>query len=142
MGYINGKNGSGSIIKPDPGRAPLVRRGFELIASGGHSANEALRLVSALGLTTRKNRAVPRQTWHSVLRNPIYAGWVKSGETMVRGLHQSIVSQDLFDKVQSVLAGRSRTAQPRQAIHPDFSLRQFVRCAKCNKGLTAGIIKR
>ncbi len=142
VGYLNQKNGSGSIIKPDPERAALVRKGFELMATGGYSADDALRTVTALGLTTRKNRPVPRQTWHSILRNPLFAGWVKSGELLVRGVHQPIVPQQLFDSVQDVLAGRSKTAQPRQSIHPEFSLRQFVRCAECNKGLTAGIIKK
>ncbi|MFZ3264798.1 MAG: zinc ribbon domain-containing protein [Terriglobales bacterium] len=52
------------------------------------------------------------------------------------------MTQQLFDCVQDALAGRSKTAQPRQSIRPEFSLRQFVRCAKCNKGLTAGIIKK
>jgi len=142
VGYLNERNGSGSIIKPDTERAALVRKGFELMATGGYSADDALRTITALGLTTRRNRPVPRQTWHSILRNPLYAGWVRSGELLVRGVHQPIVPQQLFDSVQEMLAGRSRTAQPRQTIHPEFSLRQFVRCAECNKGLTAGIIKK
>jgi chaperonin cofactor prefoldin len=57
-------------------------------------------------------------------------------------VHQPIVPQQLFDSVQDVLAGRSRTAQPRHSIRPEFSLRQFVRCAECGKGLTAGVIKK
>jgi site-specific DNA recombinase len=142
VGYLNQKNGSASIIKPDPERAALVRKGFELMATGGYSADDALRTVTALGLTTRKNRPVPRQTWHAILRNPLYAGWVRSGDLLVRGVHQPIVPQQLFDCVQEVLAGRSKTAQPRQSVHPEFSLRQFVRCAKCDRGLTAGIIKK
>lgn len=109
---------------------------------GGYSADDALRTLTALGLTTRKNRPVPRQTWHAILRNPLYAGWVRSGDLLVCGVHQPIVAQQLFDSVQDVLAGRSRSAQPRQSVHPEFSLRQFVRCAKCNRGLTAGIIKK
>jgi hypothetical protein len=52
------------------------------------------------------------------------------------------VTQQLFDTVQNILKGRSRTAQPRLTIRPEFALRQFVRCAKCDKGLTAGIIKK
>ena len=60
----------------------------------------------------------------------------------MRGIHQPIVTQQLFDSVQDVLTGRSRTAQPRQSLHPEFSLRQFVRCATCGKGLTGGIIKK
>lgn len=27
-------------------------------------------------------------------------------------------------------------------LNPDFPLRQFIRCAKCDKGLTAGIAKK
>jgi DNA invertase Pin-like site-specific DNA recombinase len=142
VGYINALNGSGSVIKPDPQRAPLVKKGFELVAAGGCSADEALRTVNALGLTTRKNRPVPRQTWFKILRNPLYAGWVQSGELLVQGVHEPIIRQELFDRVQDVLTGRSRTAQPRQSAHPDFSLRQFVRCASCNKGLTSGLIKK
>ena len=142
VGYLNARNGSGSIIKLDSERAALVHKGFELIATGGYSADDALRTITAIGLTTRKNRPVPRQTWYAMVRNPLYAGWVKSADLLVRGVHQPIVSQELFDTVQDVLAGRSRTAQPRQSIHPEFPLRQFVRCTKCGKGLTGGIIKK
>ncbi|MGA9797436.1 MAG: recombinase family protein [Terriglobales bacterium] len=141
VGYRNEKNGKGSIIRPDTERAPLVRKGFELIATGGYNADEALRTVTALGLTTRKLRPVPRQTWFCMLRNPIYAGWVRSGDVLVQGVHEAIVPQELFDSVQDILAGRSRTAQPRRTVHPEFSLRQFVWCAGCGKGLTGGIVK-
>jgi hypothetical protein len=43
-----------------------------------------------------------------MLRNPLYAGWVKSGDLLVRGIHPPIVNQELFDAVQDVLAGRSK----------------------------------
>jgi hypothetical protein len=36
---------------------------------------------------------------------------------------------------------RSKTADP-AGPNPEFPLRQFVRCAKCDKGLTAGIAKK
>jgi recombinase len=79
VGYINAKNGRGSAIKPDPARASLVRKGFELMATGRYSADDALRQVTALGLTNKKGAPVPRQTWYAMLKNPIYAGWVRSG---------------------------------------------------------------
>jgi site-specific DNA recombinase len=44
--------------------------------------------------------------------------------------------------VQEVLTGRSKTARTRQVLNPEFPLRQFIRCAKCNKGLTAGVAKK
>jgi hypothetical protein len=41
-----------------------------------------------------------------MLRNQIYAGWVVSGENKVKGLHQPLVTQDLFDAVQDALDGK------------------------------------
>jgi site-specific DNA recombinase len=61
---------------------------------------------------------------------------------MIPGVHEAIVPQEVFDEVQRVLAGNSRSTLPRQVVRPDFPLKQFVRCAKCSRGLTAGIIKR
>lgn len=142
VGYINSKNGTGSIIKPDPKRAPLVRKGFELMATGNYSADDVLRTVTALGLTNRKGASLARQTWHSMLRNPLFAGWVKSGDLLSQGMHQAIIPQQVFDAVQAVLAGNSKTSIPRQVVRPDFPLKQFVRCAKCDRGLTAGITKK
>jgi site-specific DNA recombinase len=142
LGYTNPKDGAGSTIKIDAERAPLVRKGFELMASGNYHADDVLRTITALGLRTERGLMLPRQTWHAMLRNPLYAGWVKSGDLVVRGIHPPIVTQQLFDQVQEVLAGRSKTAQTRQVLNPEFPLRQFIRCAKCNKGLTAGIAKK
>ncbi|HZW92954.1 MAG TPA: recombinase family protein [Candidatus Eremiobacteraceae bacterium] len=142
LGYTNPKNGAGSTIKMDADRAPLVRKGFELMATGNHHADDVLRTITALGLRTARGAMLPRQTWHAMLRNALYAGWVKSGDLLVRGVHPPIVSQELFDTVQDVLAGRSKTARTRQVLNPEFPLRQFIRCSKCDKGLTAGIAKK
>ena len=51
-------------------------------------------------------------------------------------------TRSVFDVVQEVLAGRSKTTQKRQVLNPTFPQRQFIRCAKCNKVLTAGIAKK
>jgi hypothetical protein len=77
-----------------------------------------------------------------MLKNPIYAGWVKSGNQMIARVHEPIVPQPLFDKVQTALNNNSRGNVSRLSLRPDFPLKQFVRCAKCERGLTAGIIKK
>jgi site-specific DNA recombinase len=142
IGYVNTNNGTGKTIKPDKERASLVLKSFELMATGAYSSDDVLRTVTALGLTTRKGAPVPRQTWYAMLRNPLYAGWVKSGTLIAQGIHEPIVPQELFDEVQTVLSGKSRSTLPRQVVRPDFPLKQFIRCAKCDGGLTAGIAKK
>lgn len=142
LGYINEKNGKESIIKIDKQRAPLVRKGFELMATGRYSADETLRTLNVIGLSTRTGKPVPRQTWYAILKNPIYCGWVKSKDLLVKGVHEPIVTQELFDSVQQAMQDNGKGNKTRQAFRPEFPLRQFVKCFHCGKGLTAGVIKK
>lgn len=52
------------------------------------------------------------------------------------GDFEPIVTEDLFQRAQAVLSGRLPSTAPRLQAHPAFPLRNFVRCASCNRGLT------
>jgi site-specific DNA recombinase len=141
IGYLNGKNGS-SGLQVDAERAGLVRQAFELVATRSYSLEEILRRLNLLGLTTRRaGRPLTSQTLSRMLRNQIYAGWVISGENKVKGQHEPIVTQELFDAVQDALDGKAATPVVRKKLNDDFPLKGFVRCTGCDKKLTAGWAK-
>jgi hypothetical protein len=94
--------------------------------------------VNSLGLRSASGREIPRQSFHNMLRNELYAGWVVGGDLRVKGLHEPIVSQQVFDAVQEVLSGEKPERKPYKKTRDDFPLRQFVVCGKCGRGLTAG----
>ena len=74
-----------------------------------------------------------------LLRNHLYAGIVDVPEYGVRakrGDFEPLISEDVFDRVQAVLAGRVPSTMPQQRAHPDFPLRAVVRCEFCGRGLT------
>ncbi|HET6844956.1 MAG TPA: recombinase family protein [Candidatus Angelobacter sp.] len=71
IGYLNS---GGGVLKVDPERAPLVRRAFELAAQGSHATDAIRRTLGALGLRTKRGQELPRQTFHAMLRNELYAG--------------------------------------------------------------------
>ncbi|MGB8785666.1 MAG: recombinase family protein, partial [Terriglobales bacterium] len=81
-----------------------------------------------------------KQTLSRMLRNEIYAGWVVSTKNgvKVKGLHEPIISQELFDAVQDSLDGKEATHVIRKKLNDDFPLKGFVRCTGCDKKLTAG----
>jgi hypothetical protein len=81
---------------------------------------------------------VPRQTFNKIIRNELYAGWIVSGELRVQGQHDPVISEDLFKSAQDVLDGKAPTPTPRSSQSEDFPLRGFIRCAMCDKKLTAG----
>jgi hypothetical protein len=110
IGYVNINSKAGPNIKPDGERAPLIARAFELMATGLHKRSDVLKFVTSEGLTTVTGKPVSPRSFDNILRNPIYAGWIplsKSGECPpARGLHQPIITQDLFDRVQAVRSGK------------------------------------
>jgi site-specific DNA recombinase len=141
LGYLNTKTANGSELTIDPQRADLVRKAFELTASRSYTLEEVLRRINLLGLTTRKGCPLKKQTLSRILRNQIYAGWVVSGENKIKGLHQPLVAQTLFDDVQDALTGKTSAPVVHKKVNPEFPLKGFVMCSGCGKKLTAGFVK-
>ena len=139
LGYLNSSNGApSSSLRPDPERAPLIREAFEAYGTGGHTTQQVLRQVTALGLTTQRGRGLSPQTLGALLRNRIYAGWIEvpSFGVSVQGDFTALVSEELFQRVQKLLDGKGVALKPHRRNHPDFPLRRFVACATCGTPLT------
>jgi hypothetical protein len=48
---------------------------------------------------------------------------------------EPIITEDLFQRAQALLSGRIPNAALRLQAHPDFPLRNVVRCARATAGL-------
>jgi len=140
LGYLNGTmtNGVKNIV-PDPERAELVRKAFSLVADG-HSLREVLRMVTALGLRSRQGNKLTKQSFSQMMHNRTYCGWVKSKDIVARGAFEPLISEELFERCQIQLNGRSRK-QKHAKKHEDWPLRRFVLCGSCGKPLTSGWVK-
>lgn len=139
LGFLNAHDPAGqSTLVHDLAQSLLVKKAFELYAIGQHSKIEVLRIVSNMGLKTRKGKNVTSQTFGNILRNPQYAGWISVTEwgEPKRGNFEPLISQEIFEKVQLLLDGKHISLVPHSRNHPDFPLRRFVRCSKCGKPLT------
>jgi len=58
-----------------------------------------------------------------------------------RGSFEPLVSEELFARVQDVLEGRRVALSTHTRDNPEFPLRVFVSCAKCNTPLTGSLSK-
>ena len=143
LGYLNSRGGKGkpSLI-PDPERAPLVIRLFELVAAGKRSST-ALAHVTALGLRSQHGNRVNLRTVVRLLRNPVYIGQIESQKWGLSGTGDfgPLVSEELFSRVQDVLSGRGNHSVPHRSENPSFPLRGFLLCTICNQPLTASMSK-
>ena len=139
LGYRNTRRADGTpTLEPDPENGPLVRKGFEIYASGLQSKNQVLLRLNEEGLRTRRGKPVAPQTWDRVLKNPIYAGRIQMDAwgIEVEADFEPLIEPAIFHRVQGVLAGVRAGQTRHHRNHPDFPLRRFVRCAACDTPLT------
>ncbi len=145
IGYKNVGGKVGPNIVPDPERAQFIQQAFDLIATGLHKRTKVLHILTRDGLRTASGKPLSPQTFQAVLRNSLYCGWVTvpsaEGFEPVRGLHEPIVSEELFYEVQRVLSGKKPTAAPKRKHNPALPLKCFVKCEVCGTPLTGGFAK-
>ena len=107
IGYCD--NGGGKAKTRDPVRGPLIIKAFELYGSGGYSICSLRLHMETLGLRNGYDRPVSKGGIEQILSNPFYAGTIKIKRTGMTyaGIHEPLIAQSLFDRVQDVKAGRS-----------------------------------
>lgn len=131
IGYRNDSNSR--TITPDPDRAPLVRKAFELYATGSYTLDRITGAVNALGLTARGGQPLSRAQYHRMLRNPIYYGVIRYNGELHEARHEPIISKKLFDEVQAVTRRKSKPKAPR--LKP-YLYRGVFRCGECGCFIT------
>ena len=139
LGYLNAPRSTGTSLVFDPERAPLVKRAFQDFATGRFTKDEVRKNAIALGLKTRRGKAVPSQTFDAMLRNHVYIGRIDVPDFNIstRGDFEPLVSEKIFYRVQAILDGRFEVTATRQRNDPDFPLRGYVHCEVCGRPLTA-----
>ncbi len=131
IGYLD--QGGGNPKKPDPIRAPLIRKAFELYSSGSYSLAALSDELHTLGLRTRSGGRLSVHGLAHVLHNPFYTGLIKiakTGETY-QGAHKPIVPMALSLRVRDILHGKIS----RRVFKNQFVFRQLIRCAHCGRCL-------
>src|SRR5215470_6837872 len=118
----------------DPERGPLIAEAFELYATGEWTLRRLLDHLTAKGLRNRAIRARPPQPLSlsrlgAILRSRYYIGYVYYRGAEYPGRHDPLVSQELFDRVQAVLASHNGSGQ-RQRTHHHY-LKGALYCARC-----------
>jgi site-specific DNA recombinase len=128
--------GGRNMVTVDPVAGPLVRLAFERCGSMEPEAVASLaRMLARHGLVAGDGRPLSVWTLLNMLRNPFYAGRVRWGRETHKGAHEPLVSEQLFWRVQQVLA-RRRSARSRSRKH-HVLLRGFASCRRCGRMMTA-----
>jgi DNA invertase Pin-like site-specific DNA recombinase len=131
LGYMD--KGKGKPKEPDPVKAPLIKKTFELYASGAYNLERLVEEMFRLGLRNRRGGKVTMTGISNILNNPFYFGLIRLKRTKetFAGTHAPLVSTALFNKVQRVLTGRLNARTQRH----DFLFRRMFHCRLCGYSL-------
>ena len=136
-GYKNVRHGKHDTeVVIDPVVAPKVKEAFAAVASGSECPNRVRqRLFPNVG----------KSSFSEMLRNVFYIGKIHvpaykdDPEQIVDGVHEALIDEETFYKVQEILDGRKKNT-PKMRVklpHPDFFMRTYLVCPICGHAITA-----
>ncbi len=135
-GYKMGRDEQNKPVLLVTDDAPLIKKGFELYATGLYHKNEVRKILEKQGLKVSKNQFV------QTLRNPIYYGKIlipayrDEEEKLAQGIHEPIIDEDLFNRCQYIEHGKKRSVAKPIAKNEMLPLRGYLTCKICGGVLT------
>ena len=126
VGYLN--EPKLRTIVPDPAKAPLVRKAFELYATGQYTILRLTAALQQMGLTGQNGGEFSLSRCQHLLTNPFYYGMFRLHDELHEGAHEPLVTRQLFDKCQEVMKRRSKPNTPR--LKP-YVYRGLLHCGEC-----------
>lgn len=141
VGYSNGRDHLKKPLIVPSEKAVLVREAFELYSTGLYDKEELRRMMNEKGMNIGKSQ-FPR-----LLENVVYAGKVLVPEykgedaEVVQGLHEAIVPEEVFEKVQRLLKSKNNRRKLYEKLNDETPLRALITCSKCGGKLTSSASK-
>jgi site-specific DNA recombinase len=135
VGYKNTRDNLNKPFLVPTDESKFIVEAFKLAEKGLYKQTEIVSKLRAKGF-----KGVNKNNLNRILRNEVYAGLIKVSwfPDVKDAIHKPLVSKGTYFKVQLILDGKKPTITSRERNHPDFPLRNFIRCPKCEQKLTGG----
>jgi site-specific DNA recombinase len=150
----NPEHPGGLHIDPKEGQA--VTELFKRYASGTTTLGKLAVWLNDQGFRTRNTKKLPdangnlvagpklftSSSVRGILHNPFYTGKIPYKGQLINGLHEPLVSEELFNLVQTTLkknSGRSETLQ--SSPEREYLLKGIIRCCYCGMPMWAQTYK-
>ena len=146
LGYLNVARPDGKrIVDVDPEYAPVIKRIFEMYATGTYTLKQLAAYCKDNGVVSRKaKKPLQIANIHLFLHNPLYKGEYVWNGKWYTGSHPALVTPETWDRVQDIMAGRG-TTHPAVQKH-QFAFNGLIHCGVCadlgERRLLVGEIQR
>lgn len=134
VGYLNSRDEyKHGIIIPDPDKKDYIKRCYELYATGLFSYERVANELAKYGFVDSKRKPYTKKRIEDILKSPVYVGKVTHGDDIFDGVHEPIISNELFYRVQLMLKGED-IKRPKGLV---YTYSNFIKCAKCGYSMVA-----
>lgn len=106
-GRTNKRNQDVGDLVIDPDEAEIVKLIFQKYLYEGYGAQRLCRYLAEQGIKNRSGRNIPSTSINRIIKNPIYTGIIRNGETQSDVLTElQIIDVETFEKAQQMMAKR------------------------------------
>ena len=137
LGYKTDGEKGHKIHVIDEEISPLIKKMFDLYASGQYSTKTLCNAMYERGLRSRTGHKVSHARIHQLLGDPFYYGMSRWKNQITPGHHEPLISKELFQKVQDRLHSYGA---PRMRKHNSL-FKSVFRCSECGGIITWEIQK-
>lgn len=138
MGYLNEmKTDRKGYVYIDPERGHIIKKMFEKVAYEKWSGRKLFHwLKFEMNFkTTKGNRGLTLSNIYIILQNHFYYGtfeFPKDSGVWYKGVHEPIITKELFDSVQERLKGQTLVV-----TNKEFAFTKLIVCGLCGSGICA-----
>ncbi len=136
IGYVQvqTRNETGEVIArdivPDPERAHLIVRAFELYATATESVTTIHEKMIKMGLTSLDGKKVARSNIELILKDPFYCGMARSKKYgLYPHRYRVLISRELFDRCAAIREKRGKS--PSKEAGKPFVMKGLLHCDNC-----------
>lgn len=132
LGYKTEGERGHKIHVIDEEKAPLVKKMFELYATGDYSLLKLNQIMYEMGLRTHFGNRLVKSRMATLLGDPFYYGMLRWNGEVYPGKQDPLVSKELFDAVQMTLRSKNT---PKYRKH-FFTFKSLIECDRCGGRIT------
>ncbi len=116
----------------DTKKAPLVKMLFETFVKTGHFY-DLLTLARTNDIRVhRTGSLITSSGLYYLLQNPIYIGKITWRGQYLPGVHEPIITEDLFLAAQDCIKEKPK----KRRLYKEYILSSLVKCSECKSGMT------
>ncbi len=115
-----------------------VRQIFEKVAYEGWSGRKVYLWLKEINFKSRTGKYITVSNLFTILKNTFYYGvfeYPTGSGTWYTGKYESLITKELFDRVQQVLKEHQTNATMKK--NKEFAFTRMMTCGNCGSGITA-----